>query len=160
MSKPSGRRSTYKKKKVPEAVGPETQELRDQVRVILSEIRAFAQSVEVLTRQKYTPAILMAILEHYLNLFPAIATLAHSVSTQVVLLEDQERQACVTNAAAVMLFFQGPILAGVFSEKSPGDVLREFIDVVNAQAAKEVETDGEQKTEDPEAQDPKPSDAN
>lgn len=133
MSKPSvGKRSVRKRpKRSPEAVSPETKELRVQVRAILPEIRALAQSVEVLTRQKYTPEILLTILERYLNLFPEIASLANAVADQPVSEEDKDLQTCITNAAAVMLFFQAPILDGVFSEKSPGAVLREFIEVVN-----------------------------
>lgn len=135
MSKPSAKHSTRKKvKKSLLKVTPEADAFRKAIFPVLLELRTWGQSLEAMTRQKYTPEAMQEVLTGYVNMLLSMTTLTRAASKiRVPIEEDKDLQACLANAANILAFFQGPILDGVFNEKDPSVVLNEFIDIVNAQ---------------------------
>lgn len=139
-------------------------EFRDLMIGLLTELRQCGKAVDVMVRQQYNPEGMLNVLEHFLTVFTTMATATQVTGAMAAPVADGAQKA-VSNAAAILLFFQGPVLSGIFEEQAPMDVLKEFITVVNKLAGEaapselEKESNHAEETKDPSADHPEATSA-
>lgn len=131
MSKPSSKsRRRYTAPQPPLSHSdPIAAELRKMLHDLLIGVRQWGLKLESMTRQKYDPDSMVEAFANFLQLYEFFAQVVQKAAK---IPHANPAQKELANAAAILLFYQGPMFEGCTQGIAAGATLDSFLDTVHA----------------------------